>query len=451
MGDDFILAEIRAMGIIYHRIAEPYYRITNRPVGTMHILDLNPYFDKMMAFLSTVATDPELLLTEYMWEDVESSEDPKYAALYDVGDQCEDLKNITMNVCQLVCSKFMSTFQRQLKDQLAGGKFSSPSAEVRNESTTVGLNNVRGESDFAILKRQRGFAPGGSTLMHETTLMWQKNNPNQYLKKLRESDPKEYERQLVVSKELGPKTLEREGENAKQQKEERVVALKQKQTQKEEKASSKAKSKQDLIDDIAKVCKNRADIEDLLQSVSSEKDKVQQLQLQLKYYKTVINDPGVDKSLFFFSHRGTKFSSPELRANLQTVLAHHANVLAGAKSTTVCTESSTAAIKSAPARRALVENLTASHLAQYRETVSGNAKSTKPDRKQKRPMPDVVGKRVRVRYKEGRKRKWFGGVVQRIADKENREHKAYDVQFDDGDFQTLELEDDWQQGDLQVL
>jgi hypothetical protein len=316
ISEEFLCAEIRALGIMWHKIMDPYMTLVTSK--GKKILDLNPYFSSMMVKLEQYMNSPQDLLDpdEKLWDDVHVQDTDVTKSLYT---SHSDLISVTLEALSLICGKFLGTLQRQLADQLPGGKFDQPSEALQSQSSTVVLNNIRGESDFAVLKRQKIFAPNATTLCHETVTMWEQNRPGDYLQKL---SPAEYHQHMAISQKLGPHVIKQERERAKALEEKRRETLKQKQLENAQKEKAKADERQELVNKICDMGGPLNHPEEIAQSMANktEIEKLAILQEQLRYQRLIINKPGVDRKLYYFSKNGSKYSSDELTSHLATVL-----------------------------------------------------------------------------------------------------------------------------------
>ena len=82
--------------------------------------------------------------------------------------------------------------ERQLVDQLPGGKFYLPNDTVINETKSAPKHNIIRERDFAQLDRKLQEKPNISTIGLTGTVMYLNNQTGRWLEKLSEADRNEY-------------------------------------------------------------------------------------------------------------------------------------------------------------------------------------------------------------------------------------------------------------------
>lgn len=316
--DSVLLAEVQAIGILYHQITEPYFRLTK---GKKNILELNAQFKLMFEKLNKFYESPLLLLsppTECVFENVSLLENEVTKSLYSAQDFDT---NITGECLKLVLSKFISTLTRQLKDQLEGGKFYEPSTEMLKQSQTVTCSNMRGESDFGSLKRQKHFAPNASTMSHETSIMWERNKPNNYLNSLKQKNPEKYNSHMKAARKLSGKVVNKYRERSNE-----IKALRrQMRLDREKEFNEKEKKACQIRENILKGVQDMGGAvqskDDILNLIKTNPKQIKQLlKIQINYYRYIIKNPNVNKKLYQYSVDRKILSTDQLQRNLQEII-----------------------------------------------------------------------------------------------------------------------------------
>ena len=215
--------------------------------------------------------------------------------------------------------------EKQLADHLPGGKFFNPTQELRTEMTTTPLDNLCAERLFASLDRLQKRMPNANTLSMEGIILWTQNKTRTYLENL----PNE-EKSLLMeqARQRAPAILQ--GYRAR--KEQIKVHYRNMQVQQEKDKNRRLLRAAEIRDDIVEAvmaeggpCKTEKDLSDRMSKLDPSQHRGFLLN-QIKYYKSVHQFPGLDKSLFCQQSKGKKLSVQSLHDNLLNIIRHRDNL-----------------------------------------------------------------------------------------------------------------------------
>ena len=140
------IAGFRALGIFNKLVSGPVYRKVEEKV---HIFSLNPMWNDLKVKLDCCSKNAhEMLSGEALLENVDLSKDVVFDTLFaETNDPELDL--LTQECLELICCCCVTMINRQLKDQLPGGKYHQPSTDVMKETEKCHTTNILSERDFA--------------------------------------------------------------------------------------------------------------------------------------------------------------------------------------------------------------------------------------------------------------------------------------------------------------
>ena len=116
--------------------------------------------------LAENSSDATPLLNETIYlSDTTITEDKLYSSLFPT-EHDTNFDELTVQALQIFCKAMLPVVERQLSNQLPGGKENQPSQILREEVQSAPLTNIRSKSDFSDLDRQIRHAPQKSTNVH---------------------------------------------------------------------------------------------------------------------------------------------------------------------------------------------------------------------------------------------------------------------------------------------
>ena len=167
----------RALGLVGKYLTGPWMRLIESDVG---ILELNHYYCEAVETLrkwSHDATDVVKGCAPPIFEDISMSKDGVFAAL-------TKPSSSDVSTCQLLQRLFHNIGEdcnRQLADQLPGGKYSQPDEELQRQAESCIGHNISGERVFGQLDFELKRAPSANITYTESKIMYRNNNTEEWL------------------------------------------------------------------------------------------------------------------------------------------------------------------------------------------------------------------------------------------------------------------------------
>ena len=192
--------------------------------------------------------------------------------------------------------------------------------EIIAETNSVPKTNVSPERDFAILDRLMAQKPNATYIALESVLLYSHNKTSSWL---HSKQPDERERLIQAARSMTGfhrKTFlkRREAIEAK-----RIEAIKVREREMVKKKAKELKSKEDLTLQIQKIglWTSCEEMDRHLEQISSKKEKVSTLKLQINFRRKVLNQVHADKSVFQFSHSRKPLPVDKLAQNLSLLFS----------------------------------------------------------------------------------------------------------------------------------
>lgn len=323
-------------------------------------------------------------------------------AVWDALIQSNSTDGMTQEIIQLLFSAFSVTTKRLLIDHLPGGIHHNVTDEkIIEETAGVPTTNVSPERDFAVLDRLLREKPNANLIALEATIMFAHNKSSVWMEHL---TCDERAKLLDTARTLAP-TLRAKFKARRQE----IAARHEEDIQKRVEANARkelkaVKEKEKLTKDIEKLGLwiSRAEIEDGIDAFVKQAKKKEALKLQIKFRQKVLGQTHPNKDVLKFSHNHKQFSVNQLKNNLLLLIGEDAEPSLGGTS--------------------LNED--------YMQHPA-----------------NLVGKRIRHRFKVGRKYAWYNGTVLSM----NPNTKEFDVEYDgEEDICCYALLEDIANGDLKV-
>ncbi|KAJ8353653.1 hypothetical protein SKAU_G00212200 [Synaphobranchus kaupii] len=322
------LAGVRALGIIDKTVTGPFWRLLNTP--ETNILSLNQHLLTMRIQLQRWSKHASSLLEGeplFSPDIAEQHQDILFEELFRESAD-EEFQVLTQQALELVMSAMQILLERQAADQLPGGKYWDPSAQIQAHASNVPTTNMLSERDFAVLDLLVRQKPSARTISHEAMVMWLHNGTMQWLDNL---TPEEKEEKMTMARKSSADVLKRYNARKEDIKRQRQENLLKKQEQNRERERQDKTKKIEITNKIAKlggVWRSTTDMDVNLAGLEGDKEKTKALVTQLQFHKTVLK---VDGRRELFQQTVTRhgkvhvFSVEELTSNLAEVL--HINQL----------------------------------------------------------------------------------------------------------------------------
>ena len=151
--------QLKCLGLINKYITGPWQTIVSQ---SMNILDMNELFQKGHQQITTWIEDPSPLFSGCSEDCFGGTVKQEDVFLKKV--QGEDLgnKEEARELLSAMLQAIIDLIDRQLADQLPGGKFWEPTEELREQAKSCESHNISGERKFAKMKAQQSRAPSMS-------------------------------------------------------------------------------------------------------------------------------------------------------------------------------------------------------------------------------------------------------------------------------------------------
>ena len=171
------IAGFRALGIFNKLVSGPVYRKVEEKV---HIFSLNPMWNDLKVKLDRCSKNAHEMLSGEALLENDLSKDVVFDTLFaETNDPELDL--LTQECLELICCCCVTMINRQLKDQLPGGKYHQPSTDVMEETEKCHTTNILSERDFAQMDRKVKQKQNISTIGASGVIMFMNNKTGLWL------------------------------------------------------------------------------------------------------------------------------------------------------------------------------------------------------------------------------------------------------------------------------
>lgn len=217
--------------------------------------------------------------------------------------------------------------ERQLKDQLPGGKYANASDNIKKESLSTLKHNKLPEFLFGQLDYIVRCRPNASILANEALILYSFNKTSNWLNGLSET-----ERDTVLKDSMEQRRVlyEKFSERKKEIQQTKKKKYEEKERIIKEKEQCALERKEKLTSDICyyRLWQSLEDIDKFLSEISTEKEKKTALKAKLNFRKKVLKQHSPEKDIYLFSYvldgKTKQCSAQQLAGKLKTlVLASH--------------------------------------------------------------------------------------------------------------------------------
>ena len=166
------LAGFRSLGIFNKLVSGPLFRLLEEEG---HIFELNNVWLQLRILLEHCLKNSSVLLEgECFLPNGKVTKDDVYCELFkDSGDL--ELDALTQECLEMICCSCLVLVNRQLADQLPGGKFYLPSDDIVTETAICPRTNILSERDFAQMDRKVSQKPNISTISASGVIIFLNN------------------------------------------------------------------------------------------------------------------------------------------------------------------------------------------------------------------------------------------------------------------------------------
>ena len=306
----------RALGLVSKAITEPLWKAIEKPG---HILEMNCRYVRAVAMLEKWMNDPTTLLTlsEELYDDIPSEKDQVAASLTN-GNFASDA--MTSQVLGLILAGVVSVSKHMLQQHLAGGEFTAMTEKDRLETTSVRADNIGPERDFSFLDRSILTRPSLHTVNLEGLIMFGKKKVSDWIKsKAPDVQRKLFEAVRRTTDDQRTQYLERAAIQAKATEENQQIKKQEKDRKEARERVIKTELSEKTKPRFGGLWTSKDQAEEWLKNASSDKEKREALEVQLKFRKCVLKNR-CRKGLLNFSSGSIKCSVDKLCENLMSVL-----------------------------------------------------------------------------------------------------------------------------------
>ncbi|XP_070535035.1 uncharacterized protein [Ptychodera flava] len=284
----------------------------------MHIMDAQKHFGRLRDMLAEWSNDSGDLVngSALLFPDFPPKKDHIYDKLYEKSSDETEVAALL----SIILTGLLAVVERQLADQLPGGKFYNVDDRVRKETQSMPLHNLSSENLFARLDRLQKNMPNANTVTMEGIILWSHNKTYAYLNSL---ELKEKDALIQKARQKSPQILKAYRERKEMIRNKYREQLQEKQKQKLAKDRRTAERKDKIVDDISSqegACKSREELELNIVNMT-EKETFSYLQAQIRYQKNIHGiKKGTEKLDYQFQHKGKRFTAEQLKQNLVKIL-----------------------------------------------------------------------------------------------------------------------------------
>ncbi len=425
-----VLASIRGLGIFGMLVTSPLMRLIESEKG--HIFELNKTWEHVVTKLDQLSLDARPLLEGI--EFVLGGTVTKNAIYHELF-QSEETDELTLDFLRLLCSSSAVLLRRQLDEQLPGGKFYSPSAEILRETQGAPKHNIISERDFAKLGAQLLRKPNMSTIAASGLICFANNKTSAYLNGLSEE-----KRHNMIEKAMkeAPKYRKICSERRREIQKKKAESLKAKKEARETREKQKAASKEKLTQEVGEnggLWTNNETMHEKLQC-KSKKEQKKAVITQIKFRRVVMEQKVSDPKWLNISSGGKEHTLETLIDNLSKVMSAPREIPPAVP------PAEQSVIRAPEERKRLID-----------EAVKRKSTGTNDNAEQssKLKLPDLVGKRIMHKWEDNGAEKWCPGKVIKPQGDKSSVGCKFVVQYEDGIFQDIPLYEDYNNNDVIII
>ena len=461
--DNVIIGGMRAMGLLERQLTSPIMQMLD---SSIHVMDTSAYYQRAFDKIKQIMVDPTEVMHGQLtlFANFPPVKDKLWDSLF--RPVTEEVEDMTRQALIIIAHSLGLCMERQLKDHLEGGKFHTACQRVRMETEHCPKHNLAPEWLFSQLDRKQREMPHANTITIEGIIMWSQNKTLAYLDSL-DDKKEELIDKAVISRKKALELYRKKREDIRKRKAKKLRDMERKTKEKEVKKMEDIRKCTAKVNEY-KLCDRSEDIKQLVKLVTEKhkespkevKDKeiLEAVKSQIRFYKTVNFSSKIDYKLFHFSHGKTQLSLEELQNNLQEIIKYYEkdNVEEAGTSTT-CSQVDDKTLKE--------EKLNA---LKRKYTFCG-VSPTKQRKRDDFPGEELLNKRISLKFKtsSGKRHHFYKGVVLRkstyadleeFMEEEDRNFVGkfdfYTVQFDpphDDALYTYPLEKEWLADCLNII
>ena len=314
------MAGCKALGLVSRYITSPLWNlIENKDV---HIFDMKVRFTQLHTCLQDASDNPQAFMTGELLPFGTATVIKKDCFLEELLKPYEHDATVEI-ILRIMLSALAKTCQHLFKDHLYGGRYYETDEHLYHKTISTPKHNKFAESVFEYTDHLMVTKPSISTIACEAYAMCSNNKSMQWLdgKTAQDIDrlltEARRETRCVISKF---RTRHKEIQTA------RYEAVQQKLAKEREARRRKLQEREKYTDDIVLygLWQSPDEVNNMVQSFSSKKEKVKAMKAQLRFRQHVLNQTAAHAASFVFSksidEKRRELTPEELKDNLRTLV-----------------------------------------------------------------------------------------------------------------------------------
>ncbi|XP_053395826.1 uncharacterized protein LOC128555979 [Mercenaria mercenaria] len=263
--NEFIVAVIHALGIIFKLVTDPYMKIT---MSNSSVLEVSGVYSSLIDVMKAGSSQPDLFLKNQIHlicgprkynDEIESS-------LFDEVNNDEISELIIKRLCSAVHNKCLKTYSEYLE----GGIFFEPQKDLVKESEHCPQNNITVERLMAKLDSGLKSAPNINTCNLESRIMFKNNDTGDWLIEQNE----DIRNSIIENARMKRKAVQQQESERKNQLFKKSVDLinerKRRKIESNDKKQEKEKNLKDKIDKVG-CADNESEIRSKLEGMNTKR------------------------------------------------------------------------------------------------------------------------------------------------------------------------------------
>ena len=432
------IAGFRALGIFNKLISGPVYKKVKEK---NHIFSLNPMWNELQVVLDRCSKDAsEMFSGTTLLGNVELSKDPIFDALFSQTNDPEfDL--LTQECLEMICCCCVSMINRQLKDQLPGGKYYQPTADIMDETGICHTTNILSERDFAQMDRKVNQKQNISTIGASGVIMFMNNKTGKWLS---EKDGEDQEKLVSLVRKLTPQRVDAYRKKRRDLLKARQDMMERKKLDNEIRIQKKSDEKEKLtkkVEEFGGLWKNVEEVDIHLSKLPSKQHKTAII-AQIDFRKAVLDQVPPDRTVGqkgrTVDGKRVEFSCQELKANLKKFIDFQA-LTAEIRAKTVLSQ---VEVRPREERREKLEEAK-KEIASKQQSKADRIDNSEAERVEpkKKKYPKLFGKKIKHKWTlDNGKDVWYTGIVTAVLDDDEYDSDCeFKVCYDEYPEETYDL------------
>ena len=435
------LSAFRALGIFNKLVSGPLFQKIEEQG---HVFSLNKIWESLSDLMESFSKDGSAMMkAQINFLNHLRTEDEVF---HDLVAETDDpvFETLTQECLEMICCSCSVVIQKQLKDQLPGGKYYQPTNEVYKETVNCQKTNVPSEQDFAQYDRILHMKPTLSTAAACGLIMYSNNRTGEWLAGKSEVEVNDMV-EIAMNKGLIIDNYRKRKKEILQHKSDMLERRKVEKEVREQRVMEDKEKISKEIDLHGGLWTSKESAEQALKTVKS---KVDALKCQIRFRKTVLGQKFPCRKLGQIGEADDKgkyapYSATKLKENLLKII-EFASKPPEAKASYFVKQN----IRQKEERTPLIEK--AKQAFESKKGSENNSKGAKTRKRQtsNRKVPQFFGKCIRHKYEEDGKDVWYKGIVVSCLDENEYDINCeFEVEYEGSeDRYEVKLVEEWKRG-----